>query len=167
METQTISSASIEILVTTTETTILATPTPTPTPTIPAEDIDMLAGLINAEAGYRAQDQMWAVGQVVINRMNHYNLTLHEVIYQKEEGGYYTFSVVGHFEHIERSPESIDIATQLLSGIRFEPVKDALWFCNTTSYEAKLWHYRASTGPNARLRNVGTFGSTVFFELND
>ena len=76
------------------------TPTPIPTPTsvpVNQDDLYLMAHLIWGEAGYDNPDMMYAIGSVVLNRVNHsaYPDTISGVIYQS---GQYACTWDGNFD---------------------------------------------------------------------
>ena len=79
-----------------------ATPTPTPIPTptpVPIDEYELylMAHLIWGEAGYDNEEMMYAIGSVVLNRVNHsaYPNTIEGVIYQS---GQYACTWDGNFD---------------------------------------------------------------------
>lgn len=86
----------------------------TPSDTVSEEDIDLLAHLLYAEAGYSwiSDETLYYVGSVALNRVNskYYPDTLYEVIYQK---GQYACTWDGN---IEKTPTKrcYEIAEDLL-----------------------------------------------------
>ena len=76
------------------------TPTPIPTPTpVPIDEYELylMAHLIWGEAGYDNEEMMYAIGSVVLNRVNHsaYPNTIEGVIYQS---GQYACTWDGNFD---------------------------------------------------------------------
>lgn len=102
-------------------------------------DVDLLARLINAEAGGESYTAMVAVGAVVVNRVqsSEWPNTISSVINQKI-GGYYQFSPVknGYINNPATS-ESISAAWAALNGN--DPSKDAMFYFDDSSTNQWLW----------------------------
>ena len=150
--------------------TPLPTPTPTPTPTpepTPTPDpvylanIDLLARLIYCEAGNEGNKAMTAIGQVVYNRMDYFNKSMAEAIY---EPGVFTPVATGWIETVEASDDAYLCAQQLIDGATCPEVSNALWFCTEDSYKnTSGFHYMDSHGEHPYMYVVGTIGTTIFF----
>jgi len=128
---------------------ISPTPSATPTPKIEIKqtDLEMLARIIYCEAGGEPEQDQLAVGQVVLNRMKEFHLTLKQTIYQKNSSGIYVFSPVASSSYSTRkfSNESKEIAARLLAGEVYKPVGGALYFCTIGAYNKHGWHYQYVT----------------------
>ena len=92
-----------------------ATPIPTPTP-VPVDDDELylMAHLIWGETGFDNEEMMYAVGSVVLNRVNHdaYPDTINDVIYQS---GQYQCTWDGNFN---KTPSDLawEVAEELLTS---------------------------------------------------
>lgn len=107
-------------------------------------DLELLSRIIYCEAGGEGENDQLAVGQVVLNRMNTYNMTLRETIYQRLDNGTWVFSPVASSAYSTKaySSESEEVARKLLSGEVFSPVGSSLYFCTIGSYNTRGWHYQ-------------------------
>lgn len=121
-----------------------ATPQPKPNYDSSQTNLELLSRIIYCEAGGEGENDQLAVGQVVLNRMNKYDMTLKETVYQRLKNGTYVFSPVASSSYSTRtySAESENIARRLLNGEKFDPVGNALYFCTIASYNSKGWHYQ-------------------------
>lgn len=120
------------------------TPKPTPKVTIKQSDLELLSRIIYCESGAEPINGQMAVGQVILNRAKYYDMTIKEVIYQKNVNGIYVFSPVASHSYSSRkyNKESEKVATRLLSGEKYGPVGNALYFCTIKTYNKKGWHYQ-------------------------
>ena len=149
-----------------TEVTPTATPTTEATttqPTISEEDVTELARLLTAEAGFTSTDLMFAVGQVVMNRMEWFDMTLTEVIYEKD-----VFSPVSsrHYKSREISKEARRVARCILEGTVYDIIEKSLYFATVSHYNKRTgWHWRASHGENPTIQEVCRLEGVIFFSL--
>lgn len=147
-----------------------ATPSPSPIPTVTPTpipyiaDLDLFARLIYCEAGGEGDDAMYAVGQVVMNRMSYYDMTLKETIY---EHGVFSPVGSGFIDTVKASKEARAIALRLLQGYKYAKVEDSLFFCTVACYNKRGWHYTSSHGSHPTTRVVCTIGTTIFLELTN
>lgn len=99
------------------------------------ETLDMLARIIEAEAKGETYEGKLAVGQVVLNRVEHEQFpdTIHDVIYQPRQ-----FEPVmnGAFYN-EATEESVQAALEIL--MRDEPIIEALYFYNPAIAASQEW----------------------------
>lgn len=94
-----------------------------------AEDLDLLARLITAEADSESYTTKVAVGAVVLNRVksNLFPNSIAGVIYQVDSGGKYQFEpVLNGWINRPATPDSIRAAKEALSGV--DPTSGALYF---------------------------------------
>lgn len=108
---------------------------PTPQYVIPctASEVDLLARLINAEAGGQSHTAMVSVGAVIVNRVQSgtWPNTITKVIYDTE-GGYYQFTpVLNGMINKSATAESLSAAKEALYGA--DPTKGALFFYDNTA----------------------------------
>lgn len=90
------------------------------------EDLDSLARLLNSEAGGEGYDCQVMVANVVVNRMNYYNETLHQVISKPKQ-----FSGFQNKRYHQEYPEELlVIAKEVLSGRLVVLPANVLFFCN-------------------------------------
>lgn len=91
-----------------------------------AEELDLLARLIHAEAQGEPYQAKVAVGAVVLNRIGVFANSITEVIYQNI-GGYYQFTPVENgWINKPAGEESIKAAKEALSGV--DPTNGALFY---------------------------------------
>lgn len=136
---------------TTTVSVPAANPTtaPAPTTTAPAqtaptpgsytaEDLDLLARLIMAEAQGESYETKVAVGAVVVNRVESglFAPTIREVIYQKYNGYYQFTPVANGWINKPASEECVKAAKEALGGA--DPSKGALFFYDNTTTSAYM-----------------------------
>lgn len=91
------------------------------------EDVQLLARLIEAEAGDEPFIGQVAVGNVIVNRMNdsRFPNSIKDVIMEQ---GQFTPVSTGRINVVKASPSSIDAAKKALEGEK--PVKNAVYFFN-------------------------------------
>ncbi|NDI34771.1 cell wall hydrolase [Chengkuizengella sediminis] len=91
------------------------------------EEIELLAKIISAEAGYEPYEGQIAVGNVILNRVNdsRFPNTIKGVIYANNQ---FTPVKTGKFETIQPSAQSIKAAQEVLAGKIV--VEGALYFFN-------------------------------------
>lgn len=102
-------------------------------------EVDLLARLINAEAGGESYTAMVAVGAVVVNRVksSEWPNTITSVINQKI-GGYYQFTPVKNgYINTPATAASISAAWAALNGN--DPSKGAMFYFDDTSTNQWLW----------------------------
>lgn len=107
--------------------------TPSEVSTYSADDLDLLARLITAEAQAEPYGAQVAVGAVVMNRVRSSSFpdSIREVIYQNING-YYQFSpVVNGWINKPALPDSIKAAKDALNGI--DPTNGAMFFYDNTT----------------------------------
>lgn len=106
------------------------------------QDLELLSKMINAEATGQTLDEKLAVGQVILNRKEKYGMTMEQTIYQRNESGVAVFSPIDdkRFWTAKLEQSSTDAAIQLLSGVKYSPVGEALYFCTHRSYNSGGWH---------------------------
>lgn len=149
-----------------TEVTPTAAPTTEATttePEISEEDVTELARLLTAEAGFTSIELMLAVGQVVMNRMEEFDMTLTEGIYEKN-----VFSPVDNkgYKSREISKEARRVAKLILEGSKCDVIEKSLYFVTISHYNKKTgWHWRASHGENPTIQEVYRLEGVVFFSL--
>lgn len=118
-----------------------------------SSDLDLLARVIEAEAGAEPYNGKLAVGTVVMNRVAsgyHGGRNIKDIIYQP-----YQFSCVkdGHINRVA-SKDSIKAAKQVLGGYRSFS-KKVLYFCNPTLSTDK-WMVK-------NCNQVAKIGSHIFY----
>lgn len=94
-----------------------------------AQELDLLARLITAEADSESYLTKVAVGAVVLNRVEStlFPNSLAGVIYQVDSTGRYQFEpVLNGWINVKASPDAINAAKEALSGA--DPTKGALYF---------------------------------------
>jgi len=94
-----------------------------------AQELDLLARLITAEADSESYLTKVAVGAVVLNRVKSplFPNSIAGVIYQVDSTGRYQFEpVLNGWINVKASPDSIQAAREALSGA--DPTKGALYF---------------------------------------
>lgn len=93
-----------------------------------AEDLELLARLITAEADSESYQTKVAVGAVVLNRVksNLFPNSIAGVVYQVENGHYQFEPVLNGWINVKASPDAIRAAKEALSGV--DPTKGALYF---------------------------------------
>jgi len=114
-------------------------------------DVDLLARLINAEAGGVSYKAMVAVGGVVVNRVKSTDWpnTISSVINQKI-GGYYQFTPVKNgYINTPATPQSIRAAWEALDGV--DPSKGAIFYFDDTSTNTWLWSKPISAQINSMV----------------
>ena len=102
-------------------------------------DVDLLARLINAEAGGEPYNAKVAVGAVVLNRVKdaRFPNTISNVIYEKD-GVYYQFTPVLNGTINNPAPQdSINAAYDALKGN--DPTKGAVYYFDDSATNAWLW----------------------------
>ena len=162
-----------EVTTVTTVTEALPTPTPIPTPTamptptsrpkVREDNVTELARLLTAEAGFTSTELMLAVGQVVMNRMEEFDMTLTEVIYEKN-----VFSPVDNkgYKSREISKEARRVAKLILEGSKCDVIEKSLYFVTISHYNKRTgWHWRASHGENPTIQEVYRLEGVIFFSL--
>ena len=140
-----------------------AMPTPTPRPKVREDNVTELARLLTAEAGFTSTELMLAVGQVVMNRMEEFDMTLTEVIYEKN-----VFSPVDNkgYKSREISKEARRVAKLILEGSKCDVIEKSLYFVTISHYNKKTgWHWRASHGENPTIQEVYRLEGVIFFSL--
>lgn len=91
-----------------------------------AEELDLLARLIHAEAQGEPYEAKVAVGAVVLNRIGVFANSIKEVIYQNIDGYYQFTPVENGWINKPAGEESIKAAKEALSGI--DPTNGALFY---------------------------------------
>jgi spore germination cell wall hydrolase CwlJ-like protein len=91
-----------------------------------AEELDLLARLIHAEAQGEPYEAKVAVGAVVLNRIGVFANSITEVIYQNIDGYYQFTPVENGWINKPAGEESIKAAKEALSGI--DPTNGALFY---------------------------------------
>ena len=140
-----------------------AMPTPTPRPKVREDNVTELARLLTAEAGFTSTELMLAVGQVVMNRMEEFDMTLTEVIYEKN-----VFSPVDNkgYKSREISKEARRVARLVLEGSKCDVIEKSLYFVTISHYNKRTgWHWRASHGENPTIQEVYRLEGVIFFSL--
>lgn len=99
-------------------------------------ELDLLAKIISAEAGYEDEKGQIAVGNVILNRVESSKFpdTIRDVIYQPGQFGPVT---TGKMDKVKPSETSIEAAKQVLSGKNV--VGDALYFHNPRVSKQAFW----------------------------
>lgn len=92
-----------------------------------AEDVDLLARIIYIEAGYESYEGQIAVGNVILNRVNHSSFpnTIRDVIYAQ---GQFPPAHNGMIDRAEPSDSAIQAARAAIGGTEYAP--HALYFYN-------------------------------------
>lgn len=92
------------------------------------QEVDLLARLINAEAGGESYQAQVAVGSVVVNRVQSriFPNTLTRVIYQVEDGHYQFSPVLNGWINKPASASALKAARQALTG--YDATNGALYF---------------------------------------
>ena len=104
-----------------------------------AAEVDLLARLIEAEAGGEPYTAKVAVGAVVVNRVkdSRFPSTITNVIYQKDSG-YYQFSpVVNGMINKPATAEDRTAAYEAINGT--DPTKGALYYFDDSTTNKWLW----------------------------
>jgi len=101
-------------------------------------EVDLLARLINAEAGGESYTAMKSVGAVIVNRVKSgtYPNTITKVIYDTA-GGYYQFTPVANgMINKAATTDSLNAAKEALMGV--DPTHGALYFYDNTATNSWL-----------------------------
>ncbi|SNX52688.1 LysM peptidoglycan-binding domain-containing protein [Thermoanaerobacterium sp. RBIITD] len=104
------------------------------------EELDLLARLINAEAGGESYKAKVAVGAVIVNRVksNKFPNSIKDVIYQVDNNGYYQFTPVENgWINKPATTDSINAAREALSGN--DPTNGALYYFDDSATNQWLW----------------------------
>lgn len=104
-----------------------------------ASDLDLLARLIQAEAGNQSYSAMVGVGAVVVNRVQNplYPNSVSGVIYEVS-GGYHQFTpVVNGYINNPASQQAINAAYAALHGS--DPTNGALYYFDDSATNTWLW----------------------------
>lgn len=132
-------------------------------------DVELLARLIQCEAGGEGEDGMKAVATVVVNRLNEYRgeygrqNTLNDVIFADKQFTCAMTEVRGQYNpqnlyNAVPTQENYDIAEWALSGQKLGMVSEALWFFNP--YNVKC----PDTFPNPNGAYVIRIGDHCFYD---
>ncbi|URZ01207.1 LysM peptidoglycan-binding domain-containing protein [Clostridium felsineum] len=97
-----------------------------------SSEVDLLARLINAEAGGESYNSMVAVGAVIVNRVQSgtFPNTITNVIYQVSNGYYQFTPVLNGTINKSATAASLNAAKEALRGV--DPTKGALYFYDNT-----------------------------------
>ncbi|MDK2805349.1 MAG: N-acetylmuramoyl-L-alanine amidase [Thermoanaerobacterium sp.] len=104
------------------------------------DDLDLLARLINAEAGGEPHQAKVAVGAVIVNRVKSgiFPNSIKGVIYQVDSNGYYQFTPVENgWINVPATPDSISAARDALNGV--DPTNGALYYFDNSNTNQWLW----------------------------
>ena len=103
-----------------------------------AEELDLLARLIMAEAQGESYETKVAIGAVVLNRVESglFAPTIREVIYQKYNGYYQFTPVANGWINKPANEECVKAAKEALGGA--DPSKGALFFYDNTTTSAYM-----------------------------
>jgi N-acetylmuramoyl-L-alanine amidase len=104
-----------------------------------AQEVNLLARLINAEAGGESYDAKVAVGSVVMNRMKSgiFPSTIEGVIFQKAYGHFQFTPVMNGWINKPCDAQSLSAAYEAMSGV--DRTKGALYYFDTTTTNPWLW----------------------------
>jgi spore germination cell wall hydrolase CwlJ-like protein len=102
-------------------------------------ELDLLARLINAEAGGEPYEAQVAVGAVVVNRVqdSRYPNTISSVIYQKDSGYYQFTPVENGWINKPATSDSKRAALESLNGV--DPTYGALYYFDDSTTNKWIW----------------------------
>ena len=104
-----------------------------------ANELDLLARLINAEAGGEPYEAQVAVGAVIINRVqdSRFPNNINDVIYQVDDGYYQFTPVLNGWINKPATDESRKAALEALNGA--DPTNGALYYFDDSTTNSWLW----------------------------
>lgn len=114
-----------------------------------AEEVELLARLMRAEAEAEGETGMLMVGNVCVNRVLATCLdfedidTITKMVYQSPGG----FEAVNYpYFYQAARQQDIDLANRVINGERFYPATNALWFYNPYDGCPPTWYDQPNTG---------------------